>query len=135
MLGSDKIATKMLIRREQMSAFQKAFKLRFEDRVLAHVSDIFAKDFEKLGERGARERISESISMASHYGFSTERNLVFYVDLTFVFGADYDRRLSWANSVLTDAAVADEDEKRRRLMNAACDHPQDAAAVVPPRAR
>jgi len=123
----------MVIRSEQMSALQEGSTLSFEDRVFAHVRDSFAEDVKRLGERGTRERISEAISTASSYGFSTERNLVFYVDLTFVFGADYDGRLSWARSVLTDAAVTDEDEKRRRLMNTASDHRQDAVvAVVPP---
>jgi hypothetical protein len=134
MLGSGRIAANMVIRREQMNAFQKVFSVRFEDRVFAHVSDTFAEEAERLGARGTHERISESLSAASQYGFSTERNLVFYVDLTFIFGADYDG-LSWANSVLTDAAVTDEDEKRRRLMNAAGEHAQDAGVLVPPRAR
>ena len=95
----------LTIRREQMEAFSKAMRRRFEDRLVVHLRRKFLDDYKKLGEQGVRARAQAGIERAAGYGVTIECDVARFVELMFRLteSFDTDPQYPWAAEVLGDA--------------------------------
>jgi hypothetical protein len=93
----------LIIRDEQQRAMARA---ALPDWITKHLRQFFPRQCVALGEAALRERVHQGIARAIAYGFETETQISQYVDLMFVFGADFDTdpALSWPRPLLADPA-------------------------------
>jgi hypothetical protein len=94
----------LVIRDAQLRAMARA---ALPDWITKHLRQFFPRQCAALGEAGLRERVHEGVSRAVVYGFTTEVQISQYVDLMFVFGADFDTdpALSWPQPLLSDPTL------------------------------
>ena len=92
------------IRRKQMAAFAVHMRRQFEARVVAHVRRFLRRECAALGTEGVRDGVRYGIERAEAHGLAIERDVCRYVDLTFVFGRDFDTapEHGWARAILDD---------------------------------
>jgi hypothetical protein len=92
----------LLIRDEQVSALRRVRQKEYEKRLAAHLRKYFSETCADLGARGLRDAVRYGIHRARSYGIHSERDVVKYLNLMFVFGRDFDTdpRFPWAASML-----------------------------------
>ena len=92
----------LTIRDAQQDIFSQIDVRRFEDWMLAHLRKFFPKQCVSEGESRMRETIEQGIVRAEHYGFVAKSDVCKFIDLTVVFGRDFDnsKRLTWAREIL-----------------------------------
>lgn len=119
----------LTIRPAQMRVFSRAALKSFEDRMLAHVKELFPETCEKLGEKKTHDAIRYGTLNARKYCISSEHDVCIFIDVMFEYGADFDvdRELPWASQVLNDPAIWDPTYRINRLFDAAMEHEKDAA--------
>jgi hypothetical protein len=106
----------LVIRKEQMEAFERPAPEVFENDMLDHLREHFPKHAELLGEdlrlvvRSGRER-------AQKYSFKTRHELYLFIDLMVMLGSgfDTDPQLPWAASILGDQSAGSATERIDRL--------------------
>ena len=118
----------MIIRDEQSKVFSAWMAAVFKDRVLNHLCQQFPRQVDSLGEDQVRTRIREGMGRASGYGIVSEQGVCFFIDLAFIFGADFDHQLSWAVKVL-DVEHIHESDRLLRLRLEANLHLDEAVAL------
>jgi hypothetical protein len=92
----------LVIRKAQMTAFQQAALLRFENEMVAHSQD-FAPELSKaLGEAQLRLAVRGAMARADGYGFTNRGPIRLFIELMFLFGGgfDTDPQYPWAASIL-----------------------------------
>jgi hypothetical protein len=96
----------LTIRREQIRALAEPGVEDFLRRAAAHLREYFGADCTALGEVALRDAIRHGYQRASGYGLETERDLLRYLTLMFVFGRDFDvdPAFPWAREVLGSAS-------------------------------
>jgi hypothetical protein len=111
----------MRIRGEQLSQFMAAAKQNFESRMIAHVHQFYPEVCEELGEEAVRKQIHYGMKRAAFWGFEAEMDVCRYVDLTFMFGCDFDQdtECRWAKFRLPDRSYPDATAKMDDLFEAA----------------
>ncbi len=105
------------IRGEQMAAFEKAMRRRFEDRMVAHIARDFRTRYAEMrdpkgGDAPVRRFVWAGVKRAEAYGITTEGNVELFLDLLLGLGTDFDTRQDtrWTREAL-DAPGLPEDEK------------------------
>ena len=97
----------LTLRKEQMQVFGPLGMKSFEDRVIAHVRKVFPDKAEALGEPKLRDAIRYGTQCARSYSIVSERDVCKYIDLSILYGRDFDKdpSLPWAQSILKNKAV------------------------------
>lgn len=92
----------LTLRPEQMTALRRVRHDDFLARLRRHVETHFPDAVRGLGREGLRRTLTERLRRGRHHGFETERDLVKWVNLTFVLGEGFDRdpELPWAARIL-----------------------------------
>jgi hypothetical protein len=107
----------LVVRQIQMDAVREGLLRRFEDTMLVHVREFFPERCAELGKESTREWIRCGIDRARGYGIEIEKDVCKYVDVSFVFGHDFDTKETWAPPILrSDAPGSD---RLQALFNAA----------------
>jgi len=109
----------MIVRKQQVSAFQQSALEAYEDRVSQHLEVCFPKWFEDMGAHGARGFIREGIATAGEYGITEERDVCKFIDLMVVFGKEFARAQPWASSILKNPRYEDGSVRLEILFEAA----------------
>lgn len=96
------------IRKEQFEALGNVSKEHFVKQVTAHVQQFFPERYELLGEVQVLQMIRFGIQKAAAYGITAEADVCRYIDLLFVFGAQFDRdpQYEWAREILNDSSCS-----------------------------
>jgi hypothetical protein len=112
------------IRKEQVEGLRQLAVQDFVNRMITHVGKFFPQQSAALGEATTRETIGYGINRARSYGIVAERDVCKYIDLTVVFGRDFDRdkKLPWARSVLEDRTLRGPSDRTDRLYKAAMEN-------------
>ncbi len=107
----------LTIRKEQIQAFSRVAMKEFEKDMLQHLEQFFPDECATLGGKALREYIQNAIVRAKEYGLTSERDLCKYLNLTMVYGRDFDTdpELEWMRDFLTDPDVLDPGERMSRL--------------------
>lgn len=113
----------IVIRREQMEAFDKAVSREFALRLAAHIKEAFPKHAEAMGDAARLEVARKARERAAAHGIKGEGNTRRYLELMLMFGSafDEDPQLSWAARVLV-RGPADETARIEALFTAAAEY-------------
>jgi hypothetical protein len=98
----------LVIREEQYKALSQYVAKTFEDRMFAHLKQLWPEDCKKAGERLVRESIRKSLERCAKYGLSAEYDVARFIGLTFILCQDFDTspRVAWAARLLNDKQLA-----------------------------
>jgi hypothetical protein len=88
------------VRPEQLHAFQEPLRRAYEDRLVLHVQQFFPERCAEVGKAGVRAEVRSGVDRAALHGITTERDVCKFVSLVFVFGPEFDVKLSWARKML-----------------------------------
>jgi len=94
----------LIIKQSHKDTFGEIARQKFEGRAAEHCGRIFADDCRKLGEEALRARIARAVEEADRFGIRKERDVIRYIDLTFVLSEDFaaSRSFPWAAKILKD---------------------------------
>ncbi len=95
-------------RQQHLEAFEAQATKLFTARVIAHVKSVWPAESAELGEAVTAEIVRSAVGRATLAGFSTEYDVVRYVDLAFLLGTDFDTnpRVVWTRPILADRSLA-----------------------------
>jgi hypothetical protein len=104
------------------SQFRVLAENAFESWLVEHIIRCFPEYTRNLGKDELLASIRGKTARASRY-FSSESGICTFIDLTCLFGDNFDEdpRLPWAREILTTPAI-DDAERRRRLYEQARTH-------------
>lgn len=96
------------IRPQQMDALAAASRQRFEARLLEHCRRCWSSQVAADGDDATRARIARAIERAGELGFDGQAEVAGYLDLTYVWGEDFDRRddLPWVKEILARTTLS-----------------------------
>lgn len=111
----------IIIRKEQMAAFEAASVRRFEGDMIAHWHRFFPAYLRGLDEETMRAAIAHGVERAAAHGLIAEQDACLYLDVMLLFGRDFDRdpRRGWAAQILAEARLAKPRLKARVLFEEA----------------
>jgi hypothetical protein len=105
----------MLVIREKQ--FQALYRSQFRFWLSSHLQQFFPAQCAAIGWRALQETIHHGLVRATARGFTTRELQTQFVDLTVVFGREFEQ-LPWARAILDDQALAP-DAKMARLQKEA----------------
>ncbi len=113
----------MMIRDEQLRAFEQAGQRAFEERVMARLEQYFPKHFAILGEQNLRSLIQLGRKRAEMHKFTSERNITRYIELICLLGSgfDDDPQMPWAAQILQETS-GPENSRMDRLYDRAWEY-------------
>jgi hypothetical protein len=114
----------LLIRAQQMQAFEQASMARFERRMVAHLRQLAPKHCKAVGEAGLRQVVRVGFARAKDHGFTKRGPVKLYLDLMIMLGSDFDSdpQYPWAAALLDDPDTPDEMARAERLYEKAIDY-------------
>lgn len=97
----------LLIRREQMAAFQTEVDRHFAERVEAHIAHTYPKHARALGEARLRGLVKTGLDARTRLGISSDGAAVTFIELMVEFGERFERspERAWAEQMLADEAL------------------------------
>lgn len=122
---------KLTISEQTMAAFSNEAIRRYEDKMVVHLSKLFADRFQQLTEPVVRRVIRCGIARAERYGFVNEDNVCDFIDMMFAYGRDFDTSpvTSWAGKVLNDPTITDPLVRAKLLYDLAIDNLHNARGI------
>ncbi|HEY1219914.1 MAG: hypothetical protein ABSE42_10500 [Bryobacteraceae bacterium] len=92
----------LTIRQAQFAIFSQLEVRKFEEWMLAHLKKFFPVQCAAAGDQRLLEMVRYGIQRAAAHGITAKRDVCKYLDLTIVFGRDFDtdRRTRWAGEIL-----------------------------------
>jgi hypothetical protein len=102
----------LVIRKEQMAVLEAAVGKRFREQLQAHLRQEFVEQTQPLSDAQLREAIDEGIRRGRLYGITTERDLMLFVDLTFILAPKFEeaRGMEFARRVLLNSELDGEEK-------------------------
>jgi len=97
----------VLIRKEQLDAFQRAANRDYEMRLVRFLQDRF-RDAAQAPKASLIEGVRAQIANARSYGLLTERQIATYIASAWLLGGDFDREFPAARQMLGSDAPMDE---------------------------
>lgn len=97
----------LLIRREQMAAFQTEVERHFAERVEAHIAHSYPKHARALGEARLRALVKTGLEARTRLGIVGDGTAVTFIELMVEFGERFERapERAWAEQMLADEAL------------------------------
>jgi hypothetical protein len=80
----------VIIRAEQMEAFEEAARRNFEDEMVAHSKDFAPPLCDIIGDEQLRVALRSAMSRAKEYGFTNRGPLRLFIELMFLCGSAFD---------------------------------------------
>jgi len=98
----------LIIRKEQIEAFEQVALKNFENEMFAYLEKNFPKNCEIHGETKTREIIRYGIEDAEVHGFTSERDVCMYINLMLMLGHCFykDPQLPWASAIFNDENIS-----------------------------
>jgi hypothetical protein len=100
----------LIIRTEQMRAFEQSSLHRFAEEMLEHLKKFSPRHAGVIGEARIRRVIELGMERARKYEFSNQGPVRFYMELMFMYGSEFDTdpQLAWAAEVLNEPNLSDQ---------------------------
>ena len=101
----------IIIRKEQLDAFSKKSIEDFKDYVVAFLQIHYEDECEGLDPGAERELVTYGIHVCQAYGITGGLFVRLYIELMVMYGLafDEDPELPWAQKVLTDESLSQEE--------------------------
>jgi len=103
----------MIIRRDQIRAFEAYMKQSFEDRMVAHMAQRYPRQYEKytsggLDDTGARDLVRRAIEKASAIQARREGSIQQMLEIMLETSPEFERddATAWTREILADNALA-----------------------------
>lgn len=103
----------MIIRRDQMRAFEAAMKTAFEDRMVAHMARHYPRQYAAYtaggdDDNGARDLVRRAVAKAAGIGAKTEGNIQQMLEIMLETSPDFDAEesMAWARGILNDDTLS-----------------------------
>jgi hypothetical protein len=108
------------LREGHLDGFRRVAAANFEDRGLAHVRTYLGPQSAPFSDDEIRERIRASIARGAQYGLASERQIIRFVDTTYLLGENFDTdpAQSWTLEILRDGELS-ADERSALLLTVA----------------
>jgi hypothetical protein len=103
------------IRPEQYSALAETWLV---EQIADHLAEFLPDYYETLRPAALREHIRDGIVRARGHGIDDGPTICLFVDLTFLFGPEFDRE-PWAAEILADRTLAGNRELRAGMLRGA----------------
>jgi hypothetical protein len=93
---------------DHMRAFESAARENFETRAVQHLRYALPDQTRPFSDEQLRQRVRECPFRAGRYGLVTERQVMAFVDATYLAGVffDSDPRCTWAAPLLNSRGMA-----------------------------
>lgn len=93
----------LVLRSEQMQAFERAARSQFESAMLAYIRQNVPSAYESLGEGGVCDCIRRGVDRARSYGASSEIATARIIELMLAFGSCRSSELGeWASRLMCE---------------------------------
>lgn len=115
-------------RNQQLEVLQRSSRDDFESRAVVHVKNDLPPVLTKnLEDSAILFQVRRSCKRATDYGLCTEKQLMCFVDATFLLGLSFEteKEHPWALELLHSERLSD-DDKARLLLATACSLYQDS---------
>jgi len=111
----------LVIRDQQMKAFESVARRNFQREMIRHISQFAPGQFEILGEKVIEGIIDTGIDRAGRYGLTNRGPVRFYIELMFMFGSDFDTdpQYPWVAGILDGHEIDDQMTRAERLYDKA----------------
>jgi hypothetical protein len=92
----------LIIRKEQIQAFEKAAMDRFEEEMVAHCKQYSTRLCEVIPPPQIHLSVQSAIESCSKYGFTNRGPIRLFIELTLLFGNDFDTdpQYAWSKGIL-----------------------------------
>ncbi len=94
------------IRAEQLEALEAHERVKFENKVLAHLQEVFPEETANAegGEEEIRGWIRDGVERAKEFGITKERDVTLFIDLDLGVALKFEKKrsMAWAYKILTD---------------------------------
>ncbi len=80
----------LIIRKEQMKAFENDALRRFEDEMVVHSKEFTPRLCKVIGDEQLRVALRQAMERADTYGFTNRGPIRLYIELMFLYGNDFD---------------------------------------------
>jgi hypothetical protein len=119
------------LQRAQMQTMASHCCNHFERRLLQHLRKSFPDETQEKSDKMLFERTRHAVRKAGKYGIEMESDVVRFVDLTFLLGADFDSspETPWASEILNDKTLTGS-QKAELLWNRANEELARAAELT-----
>jgi len=109
----------LVIRKEHMEALSKAQEERFIVEMMAHLRTDFPDETSDMGDAALRQYVEDTLDVAKKYGLSSRQDLYRFVNLTMLYGIEFENTddKHWMHEYLTDPAISDPGKRLERLHN------------------
>jgi hypothetical protein len=96
------------LRKEHLEAFETQVVKLFAARVQAHVKAVWPAECGELGDTLLAETVGTAIQRAAALGFSTEYDVIRFVDLAFILSKDFETNplAAWTRPIFADRSLA-----------------------------
>lgn len=107
----------LIIRKEQITAFERIDPPGFEREMAMHIREHFPKHVDVLGEETILKVIRQGCERAKERGFTTRHEVCLFIDMSIILGHGFhnDPQLPWAKEILNDASSSDPTARIERL--------------------
>jgi hypothetical protein len=107
----------MIIRQEQMQAFEEAGQARFETEMLEHLKKSYPRSVAGVDDGRINQLISRGAERAKGYGFQARGPVRMYTEFMVILGHEFDQDplLFWIQDILRDKEGLDEMTQAGRL--------------------
>jgi hypothetical protein len=95
-------------RQQHLDAFEVHVVALFTVRALAHVKAVWPAETAELGDEATEKIVRSALQRATLFGFSSEYDVIRFVDLAFLLGTDFDTNhgVVWTRPILADRSLA-----------------------------
>lgn len=126
----------LIIRKEQMKAFDQIDFPAFSKEMADHISKHFPGHSKVFGDKAISNVIHQGFERAKAYDFTTRHEVCLFIDMMIMLGSgfDTDPQMTWAGDILNDKNFSDPTIKIERLYDRAMvylDHVVGTDAVFP----
>lgn len=109
----------LIIRDSQMEVMLERQRLEV---VLQHAHKFFPNECSMLQPEGLERTVLSAMKRARVYGFSAMHDMLQFVDLVLILGANFDSTLPWAHKILEDRSGEQAHSRSTRLYLRALRH-------------
>lgn len=97
----------LVIRPEQLAALEQGMLTIFEDRVIAHLHELFPRSTSEYIPSEIRSLIRDGVTLAKRHGITRERDVVLFIDLMLALDREFDKlpKYQWASEILAEPGI------------------------------
>jgi hypothetical protein len=98
------------VKADQMALLATESMQRFEERVMSHIGRCFPLAIKQFRRAELVDLIRQGVKHGRKRGLQSEQELVLYIDLSIIFGENFERTYPRAGEILSNEALSGPDK-------------------------